>query len=68
MSRKAYCHDNAPMDSFFHALKTELVHQYATREKAIRDIFAYTEGFYNRKRRRSAIGYISPIEMDLKAA
>ena len=50
MSRKADCYDNAPMESFFHTLKTELVHhqQYATREQAKRDIFAYIEGFYNR--------------------
>ena len=70
MSRKADCYDNAPMESFFHTLKTELVHhqQYATRDDARRDIFAYIEGFYNRKRRHSAIGYISPIEMELKAA
>jgi transposase InsO family protein len=58
------------MESFFHTLKTELIyHQhYATRGEAKRDIFAYIEGFYNRKRRHSAIGYISPIEMELKAA
>ena len=70
MSRKADCYDNAPMESFFHTLKTELVHHqhYETREEARRDIFAYIEGFYNRKRRHSAIGYISPIEMELKAA
>ena len=61
MSRGADC---------FHTLKTELVHhqQYATREEARRDIFAYIEGFYNRTRRHSASGYISPIEMELKAA
>jgi transposase InsO family protein len=41
---------------------------YATREEARRDIFAYIEGFYNRTRRHSAIGYLSPIEMELKAA
>ena len=70
MSRKADCYDNAPMESFFHTLKTELVHhrQYATRQEAKRDIFAYIEGFYNRTRRHSAIGYISPIEMQLKVA
>jgi putative transposase len=70
MSRRADCYDNAPMESFFHTLKTELVHHqhYATREEARRDIFAYIEGFYNRSRRHSAIGYISPIEMELKAA
>ena len=70
MSRKGDCYDNAPMESFFHTLKTELVHHqhYATREEARRDIFAYIEGFYNRTRRHSAIGYLSPIEMELKAA
>ena len=42
MSRKGDCYDNAPMESFFHTLKTELVHhrQYATRTEAKRDIFA----------------------------
>jgi transposase InsO family protein len=70
MSRKADCFDNAPMESFFHTLKTELVHhrQYATWAEAQRDIFAFIEGFYNRTRLHSAIGYISPIEMELKAA
>ena len=54
------------MESFFHTLETELVHHrdYATRAEARRDIFAYIEGFHNRTRRHSAIGYISPIEMD----
>jgi transposase InsO family protein len=68
MSRKADCYDNAPMESYFHTLKTELVHHrhYATREHARRDIFAYIEGFYNRTRRH--FGCISPIEMELKAA
>jgi putative transposase len=70
MSRKADCYDNAPMESFFHTLKTELVHhrKYATREQAQRDIFAYIEGFYNRTRLHSSIGYISPIDMERKAA
>ena len=70
MSRKGDCYDNAPMESFFHTPKTELVYQtrYATRAEATRDIFAYVEGFYNRTRRHSAIGYISPIEMELRAA
>ncbi|WP_229193867.1 IS3 family transposase [Bradyrhizobium acaciae] len=64
MSRKADCYDNAPMESFFHTLKTELVHhrQYNTRAEAQRDIFAFIEGFYNRTRLHSAIGYIAPIE------
>jgi putative transposase len=70
MSRKGDCYDNAPMESFFHTLKTELVHHrhYETRAEATRDLFAYIEGFYNRTRRHSAIGFISPIEMELKAA
>ncbi|WP_442894314.1 IS3 family transposase [Bradyrhizobium sp. AZCC 1693] len=70
MSRKADCYDNAPMESFFHTLKTELAHhrQYKTRAEAQRDIFAFIEGFYNRIRLHSAIGYIAPIEMELKAA
>jgi len=70
MSRTADCYDNAPMESFFHTLKTELIHhrQYATRAQAQRDIFAFIEGFYNRTRLHSSIGYISPIEMELKAA
>jgi putative transposase len=57
-------------ESFFFTLKTELVHHrhYATRAEAVSDIFAYIEGFYNRTRRHSAVGYISPVEMELKAA
>jgi putative transposase len=70
MSRKADCYDNAPMESFFHTLKTELVHhrKYATRAEAQSDIFAYIEGFYNRTRLHSSIGYISPTDMERKAA
>jgi putative transposase len=69
MSRRADCYDNAPMESFFHTLKTEQVYhqQYATREQAKSDIFAYIEGFYNRTRRHSSIGYKTPIEIELKA-
>ncbi|MGY3695412.1 transposase InsO family protein [Bradyrhizobium sp. USDA 3240] len=56
---KADCYDNAPMESFFHTLKTELVHHcnYKTRAEAQRDIFAFIEGFYNRTRLHSAVGY-----------
>ena len=61
MSRKGDCLDNAPMESFFHTLKTELVHQrrYATRAEAERDLFAFIEGFYNRWRIHSGIGYLT---------
>ena len=70
MSRKGQCLDNAPMESFFHTLKTELVHHaaYATREAAKRDLFAYIEGYYNRLRIHSAIGYITPEQAELQAA
>ncbi|MBF0384202.1 MAG: IS3 family transposase [Magnetococcales bacterium] len=63
MSRKGNCWDNAPAESFFHTLKTELVNlsQYKTREEAKKDIFEYIEVFYNRQRRHSTIGYLSPL-------
>jgi transposase InsO family protein len=59
MSRTVCCYDNAPMESFFHTLKVELVHQrrWATREEARRDLFAYIEGYHNRRRIHSALGY-----------
>jgi putative transposase len=70
MSRKANCWDNAPMESFFGTLKTELVHQceYPDRDAARRDLFAYIEGYYNRRRIHSAIGYITPEQADRKTA
>ncbi|BAL13121.1 transposase InsO family protein [Bradyrhizobium huanghuaihaiense] len=51
-------------------MKTELVHHrnYKTRADAQRDIFAFIEGFYNRTRLHSAVGYIAPIEMELNVA
>jgi transposase InsO family protein len=70
MSRKGNCWDNAPMESWFHTLKTELVHHahYVTREAARRDLFAYIEGYYNRQRRHSALGYRTPEQAELQAA
>jgi len=66
MSRKGDCYDNAVVESFFHTLKTELVHHqdYATRREAEADIFEYIEVFYNRRRRHSALGYVSPAEFE----
>ena len=63
MSRKGNCWDNAPMESFFHSLKTECMRfeDYKTRSEARASIFSYIELFYNRKRRHSAIGYQSPM-------
>src|SRR4051812_33537143 len=62
MSRKGNCLDNAPMESFFGTLKTELVHRtsFPTREAARRAIFEYVEAFYNRRRRHSALGFLTP--------
>jgi transposase InsO family protein len=66
MSGKGDCYDNAVMESFFKTLKTERVYQqqYKTREEARRSIFQYIEGFYNRKRRHSSLGYVSPAEYE----
>jgi transposase InsO family protein len=66
MSRKGNCWDNAPMESFFATLKKELVHQerYPTRESARRSVFEYVEVFYNRERRHSALGYVSPVQFE----
>jgi transposase InsO family protein len=62
MSRTGNCYDNAAMESFWSTLKTELVYheKFATRETARQAIFEYVEVFYNRERRHSSIGYISP--------
>ena len=70
MSRKANCWDNAPMESFFGTLKTELVHhrEYLDRDTARRDLFAYIEGYYNRARIHSAIGDITPQQAEAEAA
>jgi putative transposase len=70
MSRKGNCWDNAPAESFFHTLKSELVHhrRYTTREDAKRDIFTYIENYYNRQRIHSALGYITPEQMELLAS
>jgi len=64
MSRKGCCWDNAPMESFFNSLKNERTHgsRYATREEARQDTFEYIEVFYNRSRRHSALGYVSPAQ------
>jgi len=62
MSRKGNCWDNAPSESFFHTLKTELVHhrRYQTRAEAKQEIFEYIEVLYNRQRLHSTIGYQTP--------
>jgi putative transposase len=70
MSWKGNCWDNAPMESCFGTIKTELVHQacYPTRDAARHDLFAYIEGYYNRQRLHSAIGYVTPEQAERQAA
>ena len=62
MSRRGNCYDNALIESFFGTLKQELIHheRYKTREQAKASIFEYIEVFYNRKRKHSSLGYLSP--------
>jgi transposase InsO family protein len=66
MSRKADCWDNAPMESFFHTLKTEWVMHcdYKTRDDARASLFDYMEVFYNRQRRHSSISYEAPLPFE----
>jgi transposase InsO family protein len=62
MSRTGNCYDNAVMESCWASLKIEEVYRrsYATRSQATAAIFNYIEIFYNRTRRHSALGYLSP--------
>ena len=68
MSSTGNCYDNAITESFFHSLKTELIFwkSYQSREEAKRSIFEYIEIFYNRERLHSALGYLSPVEFEVK--
>lgn len=70
MSRKGNCWDNAVAESFFHTLKTELIHHedFQTREEAQRAIFEYIEVFYNRQRKHSTNGYLAPFVYEQKLA
>jgi transposase InsO family protein len=64
MSRKGDCYDNAPVESWFSTLKTELVdaRRSRTRAEARAAIFEYIEVFYSRQRRHSALGYTTPAQ------
>ena len=65
MGRTGVCWDNAMAESFFSALKNERVHRtvYATKKQARRDVISYIEGFYNTRRRHSALSYKRPDEV-----
>ncbi|HYS10976.1 MAG TPA: IS3 family transposase, partial [Myxococcales bacterium] len=63
---RANCWDNACAESFFSTLKTELVRGrvFQTHAQAKLAVFEYIEGFYNRKRLHSSIGYCSPVDFE----
>ena len=67
MSAKGNCYDNAPMESFFGTFKIEVVieeFEAMDHNQARVEIFKYIEVFYNRKRRHSSIGYMSPLQFE----
>ena len=68
MSRKGDCWDNAVAESFFATLKVEFVHEsvFRTRAQAQSEIFEYIELFYNRVRRHSSLGYLSPVDYECR--
>ena len=68
MSGKGNCYDNACAESFFHSLKVEAIHgeRFGTREEMRQTVFEYIEVDYNRTRRHSANGYISPDAFEAK--
>lgn len=70
MSRKGNCWDNAVVESFFHSLKQEWLHHqnFKTRDEARNCVFEYIEGFYNRHRLHSTLGYKSPEEYEMLMA
>lgn len=70
MSRKGNCWDNAVVESFFASLKTELVAdaRWETRAEAKSAVVAWIEGWYNRERMHSTLGYMSPVEFERQIA
>lgn len=70
MSGKGNCYDNAAMETFFKTIKAELIwrHSWQTRRDAEVAIFEYINGFYNPRRRHSALGWKSPLAFERFAA
>jgi len=70
MSGKGNCYDNAAVETFFKTVKAELIwrHKWRTRRQAEVALFEYINGFYNPRRRHSALGGKSPIAFERKAA
>ena len=69
MSRSGNVWDNAAMERFCSSLETERVARktYRTRDEAKADVFDYIERFHNPRRRHSPLGYMSPMEHQMKA-
>lgn len=67
MSRKGNCWDNAVVESFFSSLKKERIKKriYKSRTEATADVAAYIDSFYNRTRRHSYLGGVSPEQFEL---
>jgi transposase InsO family protein len=70
MSGKGNCFDNAPVETFFKTIKAELIwrQSWTTRRTAELAIFNYINGFYNARRKHSALGWKSPLAFERKAA
>ena len=68
MSRRGNCYDNAPMESWFSTLKSELGERFESPADAKDQLFGYIEVFYNQQRMHSAIGYAAPAEFERAAA
>jgi putative transposase len=70
MSGKGNCYDNAAVETFFKTLKAELIwrHTWATRNQVINALFQYINGFYNTRRKHSAIEGTSPVKFERKSA
>ncbi len=70
MSRKGNCYDNAVVESFFGSLKNEFCafEHFESRNEATIRIFEWIEAFYNRVRRHSTLGYLSPFDYESKNA
>lgn len=70
MSGKGNCYDNAQAESFFARFKTELVEGGVFEDvaQARSETFSYIEGYYNRIRRHSGLGYLSPLEFEKELA
>ena len=65
MSRVGNCWDNAPMESFWATLKRECADVvFASQSQARVELFSYIMGFYNRQRRHSTLGYVSPFTFE----